>query len=109
MREEQAVVAEFVHAHGLETDGWVRCLDLVSELGELSKELLKVSDYGKLPLTATDAMKDELGDCMFSLLCLCGVLELDAKDALDGALAKYERRIAQYGEAGQRDAAPESR
>ena len=37
---------------------------------------------------------------MFSLLCLCGVLELDAKDALDGALAKYERRIAQYGEAG---------
>ena len=81
MREEQAVVAEFVHAHGLETDGWVRFLDLVSELGELSKELLKVSDYGKLPLTATDAMKDELGDCMFSLLCLCGVLELDAKDA----------------------------
>ena len=77
MREEQAVVAEFVRAHGLETDGWVRFLDL--------------------------------GDCMFSLLCLCGVLELDAKDALDGALAKYERRIAQYGEAGQRDAAPESR
>ena len=82
MREEKAVVAEFVRAHGLETDGWVRFLDLVSELGELSKELLKVSDYGKLPLTATDAMKDELGDCMFSLLCLCGVLELDAKDAL---------------------------
>ncbi len=49
MREEQAVVAEFVRAHGLETDGWVRFLDLVSELGELSKELLKVSDYGKLP------------------------------------------------------------
>lgn len=70
MREEQAVVAEFVHAHGLETDGWVRFLDLVSELGELSKELLKVSDYGKLPLTATDAMKDELGDCMFPC-CAC--------------------------------------
>lgn len=100
MRKEQEAVAEFVRVHGLETDACVRFLDLVSELGELSKELLKASDYGKRPLAATEAMKDELGDCVFSLLCLCGVLELDAEEALDGALAKYERRIARHGEAG---------
>lgn len=100
MREEQRAIAEFVRAHDLEAEAAVRLLDLVSELGELSKELLKGSDYGKQPWTPTSGLKDELGDCVFSLLCLCNSLNLDAGEALESAMAKYRRRLEETGTPG---------
>ncbi len=100
MREEQREAAEFVRVHGLETGAEVRFLDLVSELGEFSKELLKSSEYGRRPITATEEMKEEMGDCIFSLLCLCNSLHLDAEEALKAALEKYQRRMERTGQAG---------
>ncbi len=100
MREEQRLAAEFARVHGLETAAEVRLLDLVSELGELSKELLKSSDYGKKPLTASEEMEEELGDCIFSLLCLCNSLQLDGETALHTALEKYRKRFAEKNEIG---------
>lgn len=100
MRKEQEAVAEFVRVHGLETDAQTRFLDLVSELGELSKEILKASDYGKGPVAATEEMKEELGDCVFSLLCLCSSLGLDGEEALRSVLEKYRRRFAEKGDVG---------
>lgn len=100
MREEQKKAAEFARVHGLSLDTQVRFLDLASELGELSKELLKSSDYGRAPAAATAEMELELGDCVFSLLCLCDALDVDAQRALDAALAKYARRFRETGQAG---------
>ncbi len=100
MKEGQAAVAEFVCAHGLETEPRTRFLDLTSELGELSKELLKASEYGKKPVTVTAELEEELGDCMFSFLCLCDSLKLNAREALEKALAKYERRLRETGTLG---------
>ncbi len=95
MREEQKLTAEFARVYGLETAAGVRLLDLVSELGELSKEVLESSDYGKKPLTASKEMEEELGDCIFSLLCLCNSLHLDGETALHTALEKYRKRFAE--------------
>lgn len=100
MREAQAAVAAFVRAHELETDPQTRFLDLASEFGELSKELLKASEYGKKPVAATVRVEEELGDCLFSFLCLCEALELDAGRAMERVLEKYERRLWEMGTVG---------
>ena len=96
----QARVAEFGKKHGLETDVEARLLDLVSEVGELSKEALKSSSYGKSGFKSTDEWASELGDAFFSLLALANETDVDAEVALDGALRKYERRLSEKGGAG---------
>ena len=100
MQKEQGIAAEFARSHGLNMEPHVRFLDLTSELGELSKELLKASDYGKEPITATTDMEEELGDCIFSLFCLCYSLQLDSEQALHGVLEKYRQRFAEREEIG---------
>ncbi len=95
MREEQRKAAQFAQVHELNMDPQIRLLDLTAELGELSKELLKASDYGKAPITATKDMEEELGDCVFSLLCLCDSLHLDSEKALHAVLEKYRRRFGE--------------
>lgn len=44
--------------------------------------------------------EDELGDALFALLALCEALDVEASAALDTALGKYERRLADRGDAG---------
>ncbi len=100
MRADQEKAAGFARAHGLSMEPRVRFLDLNSELGELSKELLKASGYGEGPITAGPDMKEELGDCVFSLLCLADSLGLDAEGALEEALEKYEKRFAEKCDIG---------
>ena len=41
-----------------------RVLDVVSELGELSKEILKASSYGKSSYVFNEKIKLELGDVL---------------------------------------------
>ena len=42
---------------------------------------------------------DEVGDALFSLLAIADSLDIDAGDALDEALEKYEARIDETGSA----------
>lgn len=93
-------VRGFVEEHGLSCGVQSRYIDLVSEVGELGKEMLKGSDYGKKAFQPTEAAADEMGDCLFSLLALCCEMNIDAETALKGALDKYSRRFEKTGTAG---------
>ncbi len=86
--------------HQLETSVEARLIDLLSEMGELAKEALKGSDYGKAPFTQTPAWEEELADAFFSLVCLANSTNVDLEKALGDALAKYEARLRQKGDAG---------
>ena len=100
MEKRQREAAEFLRKHGLEAKEETRLLDLHSELGELSKELLKASDYGTRELMAGKAMEEELGDCVFSLLCLSEALGINADRAFERVLEKYKSRMEQTGQIG---------
>lgn len=100
MRETQQKVAAFAQAYGLGTDPQARMLDLASEVGELAKEVLKATGYGTRPLAPTASLEEELGDCLFSLLCLSQCLGLEGEAALGKALEKYEKRFAERGTIG---------
>jgi NTP pyrophosphatase (non-canonical NTP hydrolase) len=90
--EEQRRVAMFVERYDLETPPAFRLLDLVSELGEVAKNATESTDYGDGP-DALTLDSDEVGDVLFALLALADSADVDAGDALDEALSKYERRL----------------
>ena len=50
MRDLQEKVKNFCEDHDLTSSSEIRLLDTISELGEIAKELLLSSDYGKEPL-----------------------------------------------------------
>ncbi|WP_324758522.1 MazG-like family protein [Haloarcula montana] len=90
--DEQDRVAAFVDDNDLSAPPAYRLLDLASELGEVAKELNESTAYGSDPERAAVA-EDELGDTLFALLALCSELDVDAGEALETALAKYESRL----------------
>jgi NTP pyrophosphatase (non-canonical NTP hydrolase) len=98
--DPQNAVARFVERHQLETSVEVRALDLVSEVGEVAKEVLKGTAYGREPFVPTDGWAGELGDAFFSLLCVANGTGVNLEAALQKAVQKYERRIALRGELG---------
>jgi NTP pyrophosphatase (non-canonical NTP hydrolase) len=96
----QHTVADFTRRHDLLHDPVVHALDLVSEVGEVAKEVLLATDYGHPVPQFRPQLADELGDALYSLLALAEACGVDASVALGGALEKYERRLAGREEAG---------
>ncbi|PSQ15254.1 nucleotide pyrophosphohydrolase [Halobacteriales archaeon QS_8_69_26] len=92
--DEQERVAEFVATHDVDAPPVYRLLDLLSEVGELAKDANESTDYGSDP-GAVELSEDELGDALFALLALCDRAGVDSGDALETALAKYERRLSE--------------
>ena len=96
----QGSVAAFVEEYGLEAPVHARALDLVSEVGELAKEILEGTDYGRAPFEAPEGWTGELGDALFALVCLANSTGVDLEVALVGTLEKYRERLAFGGDAG---------
>ncbi len=71
-----------------------RVLDIQSEVGELSKEILKSTKYGTLPFTLSENFRMEFGDVLYALLSLANETEIDANASLDMAIEKLNKRMA---------------
>jgi NTP pyrophosphatase (non-canonical NTP hydrolase) len=100
MKDLQKKVLDFVERHNLKHSPEVSVLDLVSEIGEVAKEILKSGDYGKNPPATTAEMKAELGDALYSLITLANSLDIDLEEALNMVLEKYEKRIKKTDSSG---------
>ncbi len=98
--EAQKRIAQFVEQHGLKIPVEYRVLDFVSELGELSKEILKATNYGKSEFQPTENWEEELGDVLFSLICVANATQVDLEQALAKVLDKYQKRIKSKQDAG---------
>ena len=60
MKILQKKVNDFCEKYNLKSSVEYRFLDLISELGEVSKELLKMSDYGRTELKFREEFKYEM-------------------------------------------------
>ncbi len=96
----QQRIAAFIRRYCLRHDPSVHALDLVSEVGEVAKEVLLATDYGQREPEFRPELMGELGDAFYSLLALTNACGVDADSALNAALEKYERRLAEQGKAG---------
>ncbi len=47
MKDVQEKINNFINEYNLKSSQEIRFIDLVSEVGELGKEILKGNDYGK--------------------------------------------------------------
>ena len=99
MKDLQQKIRKFCDDNDMNAAAPSRFLDLVSEVGEVSKEVLKMNDYGRKELEFRDEIRSELGDVLFSLVALANKLDVDLENALELVLAKYEKRLKK-GSAG---------
>ena len=86
---DDSAVYGFLDEYKLRCGITERYIDLSSEVGELGKELLKATDYGKVDFRMTADTEQELG--------------IDPAAALDSTLAKYKRRFDAKGRIGSDD------
>lgn len=100
MKELQNKVSEFIEKYNLEISPELRYIDLTSEMGEVGKELLKGNGYGEKQFEKTENLESELGDTLFSLICLSNTLDIDLEKALAGVLDKYKSRFDEKGHIG---------
>ena len=96
----QDKVRQFTQANMLSPTPAVALIDLLSELGEVAKDILKSSDYGPDLSCQNPQTWDELGDVFYSLLTLANSLDYDIERGLDRALAKYKSRLLRKGSPG---------
>lgn len=96
----QEKVKIFTNTLGLETSLEIRMLDLLSELGELSKEVLKGNRYGDKEFVKPTDWDEEIGDVFFSLLCVANMSGVNLDRSLENVLKKYERRFLRKGSIG---------
>ncbi|WDV46812.1 MazG nucleotide pyrophosphohydrolase domain-containing protein [Clostridiaceae bacterium M8S5] len=100
LNEIQTKINKFTDEKGIKSNANIRILDLISEIGELSKEILKSTNYGEKKFTITDDYKSEIGDVFFSLLCLANETDVDLEDCLTKVIDKYEKRFESIGSVG---------
>lgn len=93
MKDIQKKVRKFCEENNLDAPIEHRILDLVSEIGELAKEILKMSDYGKKPIEYREEVKAELGDILYVLIILANHFDISLEEALDLVLEKYKKRL----------------
>jgi NTP pyrophosphatase (non-canonical NTP hydrolase) len=96
----QQQATHFAQRYNLQHSAQVHALDLFSELGEVSKELLKATNYGTSESHYRLEMVEELGDVLYSLCLLAESVGVDLESALQSTLAKYEQRWQAKGHIG---------
>lgn len=99
MKEIQAKIKKFCRENNLESPAEHRILDTMSELGEVAKEILKMSDYGRKPFKYRGELKSELGDLLYSVITIANSFDVDLEEALNIVLEKYKKRLKK-GSAG---------
>ena len=102
MQKIQQQVAEFARNHGLAHTPEITSLDLVSEMGEVAKEILKSTNYGEHDSVAQPEIAGELGDVFYCLIMLANCYSVDLQEQLNRVLEKYEKRLDR-GDAGSQN------
>lgn len=100
MKDLQKKVENFVKKYNLKHSPEINTLDLVAEVGEIAKEILESTNYGKKKAKASKKIKLEIGDAFYSLINLANSLNIDLEEALELVLQKYKERFKKGGSVG---------
>ena len=93
MKALQEKVKKFIEDNNLEMKPEFYTLDIVSEMGEVAKEILKAYDYGRGEHGFRDEISSELGDLLYSLITLANHYNIDLEEEVLGAIKRYQKRI----------------
>ena len=93
LNQIQNEVEEFCQKHNLVYPPEHRVLDLVSEVGEIAKEVLKMSEYETKPLQFREEIISKIGDVFYSLITVANYFNINLEEALEIVIKKYKQRI----------------
>lgn len=96
----QKKINNYTRDKNLNLDVKVRVIDLISEVGELSKEILKGTNYGAKEFEKTNDWESEIGDVFFSLICIANETGTNLEECLNHVIDKYEKRFISKGDLG---------
>jgi len=99
-KEFQEKVKKFMEENNINNPVEYRMLDLFDEIGEMSKEICKMSGYGTKKPEFRKEIIPEIGDVFYSLITVANYYKVDLSEALDLVLKKYKKRIDKGGHAG---------
>lgn len=99
VNEFQKKIKEFMDKNGMNNPIEYRMLDLFDEIGEVAKEISKMSEYGTKEPKFREEIIAELGDSFYSLITVANYYNVDLLEALDIVIKKYEKRIKKKGHA----------
>ncbi len=88
----QARAHDFALEHNLDHPAGVYALDVMSELGEVAKEILLATNYGSKKAHFRDELAGELGDLLYSICLLATASGVNLEAAFTNTLEKYEMR-----------------
>src|SRR5579863_8043840 len=95
LRQAQTAVDASIAALGGYWPPLANLARLFEECGELARAVNQAyGSKGLKPAEAPAAQAEELGDALYTLLVLANSLDVDAQDALSGALRKARERAA---------------
>ncbi len=103
MKRIQKKIKDFCQKYNINSSIENRLLDTMSELGEVSKEVLKMKDYGKSKLEYRKKIRGELGDLFFSLITVANFFDINLEEVLEEVLSKYKERLDKKGSIGSED------
>ncbi len=95
----QLKVKKFMDENNMNNPVEYRMLDLVDEIGEVAKEISKMSGYGTKEPEFREEIRMELGDAFYSLITVANFYDIDLTKSLDMVIEKYEKRIKKWGHA----------
>ncbi len=98
--EFQKNVKKFMDDSAMNNPVENRMLDLVDEIGEVAKEINKMSQYGTKEPKFREEIRTEIGDAFYSLITVANYYDVDMLDSLDKVIKKYKKRIEKGGHAG---------
>ena len=88
----QARAHEFALQHNLDRPAGVYALDVMSELGEVVKEILLATNYGSQTPQFRDELSAEMGDLLYSVCLLASASGINLEKAFTATLEKYKMR-----------------
>ena len=98
--EFQNMVKGFMADNKMNNPIEYRMLDLVDEIGEVAKEISKMSGYGTKKPEFREEIIMELGDAFYSLITVANYYNVDLLESLNLAMGKYKKRIKNGGHSG---------
>lgn len=102
MQKIQKKIKKFCQKHKINSSIESRLLDTMSELGEVSKEVLKMTNYGKEKIKYKKRIEKEIGDLFFSLITVANFFDIDLEKVLEEVLEKYKERFRKSGSIGSK-------
>ena len=93
MKDILNTLSELLIKADAKMDPQSRMMDVASEVGELSKEVLKSTRYGRKEFTMTSEFEEEYGDVLYSLLSMGLENGIDIESNIKKMIKKMNSRF----------------